>query len=86
MAKRDYYEVLGVPRDADAVILKKAYRELALKYHPDQNPENPEAEAHFKEVSEAYTVLSDPDTRAPASCPSPCACRTDRRTATRRDR
>lgn len=64
MAKRDYYEVLGVPRDADALVLKKAYRELALKYHPDQNPNNPEAEAHFKEVSEAYTVLSDPDSRS----------------------
>jgi molecular chaperone DnaJ len=62
--KRDYYEVLGVPRDVDAVTLKKAYRELALKYHPDQNPENPEAEASFKEVSEAYTVLSEPDSRA----------------------
>lgn len=62
--KRDYYEVLGVPRDVDAATLKRAYRELALKYHPDQNPENPDAEAHFKEVSEAYTVLSDPDARA----------------------
>jgi molecular chaperone DnaJ len=62
--KRDYYEVLGVPRDADSVTLKRAYRELALKYHPDQNPDNPEAEAHFKEVSEAYTVLSEPDSRA----------------------
>lgn len=62
--KRDYYDVLGVPREADAALLKKAYRELALKYHPDQNPNNPEAEAHFKEVSEAYTVLSDPDSRA----------------------
>jgi molecular chaperone DnaJ len=63
-AKRDYYEVLGVPRDVDAATLKRAYRELALKYHPDQNPDNPEAETHFKEVSEAYTVLSDSDTRA----------------------
>jgi molecular chaperone DnaJ len=62
--KRDYYEVLGVPRDADAARLKKAYRELALKYHPDQNPDNPDAETHFKEVSEAYTVLSDPEKRA----------------------
>jgi molecular chaperone DnaJ len=64
VAKRDYYEVLGVPRDVDAATLKRAYRELALKYHPDQNPDNPEAETKFKEVSEAYTVLSDPDTRA----------------------
>jgi molecular chaperone DnaJ len=64
VAKRDYYEVLGVPRDADAVVLKRAYRELALKFHPDQNPDNPEAEASFKEVSEAYTVLSDPESRS----------------------
>src|SRR5260370_30805701 len=62
--KRDYYDVLGVPRDVDAVTLKRAYRELALKFHPDQNPDNPEAEGHFKEVSEAYTVLSDPEARA----------------------
>jgi molecular chaperone DnaJ len=61
--KRDYYEVLGVPRDVDAATLKRAYRELALKYHPDQNPDNPDAETHFKEVSEAYTVLSDPEQR-----------------------
>jgi len=63
LARRDYYEVLGVPRDVDLATLKRAYRELALKYHPDQNPENPEAEARFKEVSEAYTVLSDPEKR-----------------------
>jgi molecular chaperone DnaJ len=62
--KRDYYEVLGVARDADAAAIKRAYRELALKYHPDQNPENPEAEAKFKEVSEAYTVLSDREKRS----------------------
>lgn len=62
--RRDYYEVLGVPRDVDAATLKRAYRELALKFHPDQNPDNPEAEAQFKEVSEAYTVLSDPEARA----------------------
>jgi molecular chaperone DnaJ len=61
--RRDYYEVLGVVRDVDGATLKRAYRELALKYHPDQNPDNPEAEARFKEVSEAYTVLSDPDKR-----------------------
>jgi len=63
-AKRDYYEVLGVARDADAATLKRAYRELALKFHPDQNPGNKDAEERFKEVSEAYTVLSDPDKRA----------------------
>jgi molecular chaperone DnaJ len=61
--RRDFYEVLGVPRDVDGATLKRAYRELALKYHPDQNPENPEAEARFKEVSEAYTVLSDSEKR-----------------------
>jgi molecular chaperone DnaJ len=62
--RRDFYEVLGVAREADAATLKRAYRELALKYHPDQNPDNPEAETRFKEVSEAYTVLSDPEKRA----------------------
>ena len=62
--RRDYYEVLGVSRDADAATLKRAYRELALKFHPDQNPDNPDAETRFKEVSEAYTVLSHPDKHA----------------------
>ncbi len=61
--KRDYYEVLGVPRDADDAALKKAYRTLAKKYHPDTNQGNPEAEAKFKEASEAYAVLSDADKR-----------------------
>ncbi|MBQ5952120.1 MAG: molecular chaperone DnaJ [Lachnospiraceae bacterium] len=61
--KRDYYEILGVPRDADDAQLKKAYRELAKKYHPDTNQGNPEAEAKFKEASEAYGVLSDPEKR-----------------------
>jgi molecular chaperone DnaJ len=61
--KRDYYEILNVPRDADAEALKKAYRRLALRYHPDRNPEDPEAEERFKEASEAYAVLSDPDKR-----------------------
>lgn len=62
-AKRDYYEVLGVPKNADDAALKKAYRVLAKKYHPDMNPNNPEAEKKFKEASEAYAVLSDPDKR-----------------------
>ncbi|OUP03385.1 molecular chaperone DnaJ [Drancourtella sp. An210] len=62
-AKRDYYEVLGVSRDADDATLKKAYRQLAKKYHPDMNPGDAEAEKKFKEASEAYAVLSDPEKR-----------------------
>ena len=61
--KRDYYEVLGVPKNADDAALKKAYRQLAKKYHPDTNPGDQEAEAKFKEASEAYAVLSDPQKR-----------------------
>ena len=64
MAKRDYYEVLGVNRDASEEEIKKAYRRLAMKYHPDRNPDKPQAEEHFKEVKEAFEVLSDPDKRA----------------------
>ena len=63
-SKRDYYEVLGVDKSADEATLKKAYRVLAKKYHPDANPGDKEAEAKFKEASEAYAVLSDPDKRA----------------------
>jgi molecular chaperone DnaJ len=61
--KRDYYEVLGVAHDASAEAIKKAYRKLALKYHPDRNPGDKAAEEHFKEASEAYQVLSDPERR-----------------------
>ena len=61
--KRDYYEVLGVDKGADDATLKKAYRKLAKKYHPDMNPGDKEAEAKFKEATEAYGVLSDPDKR-----------------------
>ena len=61
--KRDYYEVLGVDRNADDAALKRAYRQLAKKYHPDVNPGNAEAEAKFKEATEAYGILSDPDKR-----------------------
>ena len=59
MAKRDYYEVLGVKRDASDEDIKKAYRKLAMKHPPDRNPDNPKAEEHFKEAKEAYEVLSD---------------------------
>lgn len=59
MAKRDYYEVLGVDKTADEATVKKAYRKLAMQYHPDKNPDNKEAEEKFKEASEAYEVLSD---------------------------
>lgn len=64
MAKRDYYETLGVSRQADDSELKKAYRQLALRYHPDRNPGDKAAEERFKEINEAYSVLSDPDKRA----------------------
>ncbi len=61
MAKRDYYEVLGIDKNADAGTIKKAYRKLAMKYHPDKNQDDKEAEEKFKEASEAYEVLSDPE-------------------------
>src|SRR5678815_5773977 len=64
MAKRDYYEVLGVNRDASEDDLKKSYRKLAMKWHPDRNPDNPKAEEHFKEAKEAYEVLCDAQKRA----------------------
>ena len=60
MAKRDYYEVLGLGRDASEAELKKAYRRLAMKYHPDRNSDDPAAEEKFKEASEAYEILTDP--------------------------
>ena len=64
MAKRDYYEVLGVGKNATPEELKKAYRKLALQYHPDRNPGDKEAEEKFKEAAEAYDVLSNPDKKA----------------------
>lgn len=62
--KRDYYEVLGVSKNADDAEIKKAYRKLALKYHPDRNPDDAQAEANFKEAAEAYEVLSNKEKRA----------------------
>ena len=59
----DYYELLNIDRSADERDIKKAYRKLAMKYHPDRNPDDAEAEAKFKEISEAYEVLSDTDKR-----------------------
>jgi molecular chaperone DnaJ len=63
-SRKDYYEVLAVPRDASDEEIKKAYRRLAMKFHPDRNPDDPQAEARFKEAAEAYEVLRDPQKRA----------------------
>ncbi len=64
MSKRDYYEVLGVPRNAGEPEIKKAYRQMVIKYHPDKNPGDKSAEDKFKEAAEAFEVLSDPDKKA----------------------
>src|SRR3954452_14862155 len=64
MAKRDYYEVLGVERGVDSEEIKKSYRKLAVKFHPDKNPGDKSAEEKFKELGEAYEVLSEPQKRA----------------------
>ena len=64
MEYKDYYKTLGVPRGSDEKEIKKAFRKLAQQYHPDKNPGDKTAEARFKDINEAYTVLSDPDKQA----------------------
>ncbi len=64
MTTRDYYETLGVPRTADEAAIKSAYRQMALKYHPDRNPDDKTAEERFKEAAEAYAILADPEKRS----------------------
>ena len=64
MAKKDYYEILGIGKSASADEIKKAYRKMAIKYHPDKNPDDKEAEAKFKEAAEAYEVLSNPEKKS----------------------
>ena len=78
--KRDYYEVLGVEKNASDAEIKKAYRKLAMKYHPDQNPGDKSAEEKFKEINEAYEVLSDADKRPGTTS---TASRASTRTSTR---
>ncbi len=78
MAKRDYYEILGVAKNASDDDIKKAYRKLAMKHHPDRNPDNKEAEEKFKEAKEAYEVLTDEQKRAAYDQLRPCGRRSRR--------
>ena len=64
MIRKDYYDILGIPRSATSDEVKKAYRQMALKFHPDRNPGNKEAEERFKEAAEAYSILIDPEKRS----------------------
>ncbi|WP_417093377.1 DnaJ domain-containing protein, partial [Megasphaera sp.] len=74
MSKRDYYEVLGVPKDASDAEIKKAFKKLALKYHPDRNPDNPKAaEENVKDINEAYSVLWNKQKRAEYDQSGPAA-------------
>ena len=73
--KRDYYEILSVSRDCDDAGLKGAYRKLALKYHPDRNPNDQDAEERFKEAAEAYSILSDPQSAPPMTVMATRGCR-----------
>ena len=68
MTEKDYYELLEVSRDADGETIKKSYRRLAMKYHPDRNPGDKEAETKFKEINEAYDVLKDSQKRTSGLC------------------
>ncbi|MFC2715752.1 MAG: DnaJ domain-containing protein, partial [Kingella denitrificans] len=79
MSNKDFYEILGVSRSASDDEIKKAYRKLAMKYHPDRNPDNKEAEEKFKEIQKAYDTLSDPQKKAVAIIPKKKRLKTNSR-------